>query len=55
MRCSSAYRRPIIGNVIFGIILLGIGLGELFRWEIVIPLVLIAIGVGGIIAYFRSR
>jgi hypothetical protein len=28
-----AYRRPVTGSIIFGFILLGIGLGELTRWE----------------------
>jgi uncharacterized membrane protein len=41
-----AYRRPIIGSLIFGVILLGIGLGELTRWDVVGALILIAIGVG---------
>ena len=45
-----AYRRPVTGNIIFGFILLGIGLGELLRWEIVGALVLIAIGVSIILS-----
>lgn len=40
-----AYRRPVTGSIIFGFILVGIGLGELTRWDIVGALVLIAIGV----------
>ena len=40
-----AYRRPVTGSIIFGFILLGIGLGELTRWDVVGALVLIAIGV----------
>lgn len=40
-----AYRRPVTGSIIFGFILLGIGLGELTRWDVIGALVLIAIGV----------
>lgn len=46
-----AYRRPVTGSIIFGFILVGIGLGELTRWDIVGALVLIAIGV----SIFLSR
>ena len=38
------YRRPIAGSVVFGIILIAIGLGDLINWGIVWPLVLIALG-----------
>ena len=51
-----AYRRPIVGNVIFGVILLGIGLGEVIGWVIIGPLVLIGIGLGIILTgLFRRR
>ena len=51
-----AYRRPIIGSLIFGVILLGIGLGELTRWDVVGALILIAIGVGVLLrGFFRER
>jgi hypothetical protein len=46
-----AYRRPVTGSIIFGFILVGIGLGELTRWDVVGALVLIAIGV----SIFLSR
>jgi hypothetical protein len=47
-----AYRRPVTGNIIFGFILLGIGLGGVTeRYEIIGALVLIAIGV----SIFLSR
>ncbi len=39
------YRRPIVGNLILGFILLGVGLGDLFGWNIVLPLVLLAIAL----------
>lgn len=39
------HRRPIFGSLIVGIVLIGIGLGELFTWDIILPLILIALGV----------
>lgn len=47
-----AYRRPVTGSIIFGFILLGIGLGELTRWDVVGALVLIAIGVSILLSRF---
>lgn len=47
-----AYRRPVTGSIILGFILLGIGLGELTRWDVVGALVLIAIGVSIILSRF---
>ena len=41
-----AYRRPLTGSLIFGVILLGIGLGEIVGWVAIGPLILIAIGLG---------
>ena len=41
-----AYRRPVTGSLIFGVILLAIGLGDLIGADVVWPLVLIAIGAG---------
>lgn len=41
-----AYRRPLGGSIILGIIFLGIGLGWLTNWWVVGPLIIIAIGVG---------
>ncbi len=40
-----AYRRPIIGTVILGLVFLSIGLGDLVGWEAVWPLAIILIGV----------
>ena len=40
------YRRSVGGTLIFGVILLGIGLGGIFGWNLTWPLILIAIGVG---------
>jgi hypothetical protein len=51
-----AYRRPLAGNLIFAAILVGIGLGEVIRWVIIGPLVLIAIGAGILLSgFFRNR
>ncbi len=38
-----AYRKSVVGNLIFGLILLAIGLGGLVGWIWVWPLVLVAI------------
>ena len=40
-----AYRRPLMGGLIFGVVLIGIGLGEVVGWTAIGPLILIAIGV----------
>jgi hypothetical protein len=39
-----AYRRPILGSVIFAVILLGIGLGDLVGWSLIGAVGLIVIG-----------
>jgi hypothetical protein len=41
-----AYRRPVAGTLILGVVLLGIGLGNLVGVELVWPFIVIAIGVG---------
>jgi len=40
-----AYRRPIMGRVLTGLILMAIGLGGIFRFENWWPLVLVVIGL----------
>jgi hypothetical protein len=51
-----AYRRPLTGSIILGVILLGIGLGGITEgWIWIGPLVLIAIGIGGFLAFFFRR
>jgi hypothetical protein len=55
-RLRPEYRRPIGGTVIIGLILLGVGLGDQLGWNIIWPVILIAIGVilvGRI--FFRRR
>jgi len=50
-----SYRRPIMAGLIFGIILLGVGLGQLTNWVAVGALVLIAIGLGVLFRGFTRR
>ncbi len=38
------FRRSVGGNVILGLVFIGIGLGNLITWTVVWPLILIAIG-----------
>ena len=40
-----AYRRAVTGSLILGLVLIGIGLGNLLSWNVIWPLVLIALGV----------
>jgi hypothetical protein len=44
IRLRPEYRRPIGGNVIIGLILLGVGLGDLVGWNYFWPVILIIIG-----------
>jgi len=51
-----AYRRPVLGNIIGGLILLSIGLGGVLNWSITWPVILIAIGVAILLGgLFRGR
>jgi uncharacterized membrane protein len=47
-----AYRRPVLGSVIFAIVLFAIALGS---WELVWPLVLIAVGASMLLSGFFDR
>jgi hypothetical protein len=49
------YRRPVRGNLILGFILIGIGLGQLFGWSIIGPVVLIAIAISIIIGVVTRK
>lgn len=40
-----AYRRPIVGSVIFAIVMLALGTGNLMKWDLIWPVVLILIGL----------
>ena len=39
------YRRPVAGSIIFGVILLGLGLGNIIGWSVIWPVVLIGLGI----------
>jgi hypothetical protein len=39
------YRRPVGGNLFLAAIFIGIGLGDIFGWNIIWPLILIGFGV----------
>jgi hypothetical protein len=50
------YRRGVMGSFIFGTILIAIGLGSIWGWGVIWPLVLIIIGVAIMLGgFFRSR
>ncbi len=40
-----AYRRPVGGNIFLALIFIGIGLGDIWGWNIVWPLILIGFGL----------
>jgi hypothetical protein len=50
-----AQRRPITGAVILAIVLIAIGLGNLTDWNIVWPLIVVAIGLSIVIGAFTRR
>jgi low affinity Fe/Cu permease len=50
-----AYRRPILGTVILGLVFLSIGLGDLVGWEAIWPLAIILIGVALLLRGFVRR
>jgi hypothetical protein len=49
------YRRPVTGSLIFAIILIGLGLGNLTNWGVVWPLILIVIGASILLRGFLPR
>lgn len=49
------YRRPVTGSLIFGVILLAIGLGDLVTWGAIWPVVLIIIGASLVLRNLGSR
>ena len=49
------YRKPVTGTIIFGFILIGIGAGSLFPWDVIWPLVLVGIGVSMLIRAITGR
>jgi hypothetical protein len=50
-----AYRRAVGGTIFFAFVLLGIGLGNLVGWDVVGPLILIALGLSVLVrGFFRG-
>jgi predicted membrane channel-forming protein YqfA (hemolysin III family) len=51
------HRRPLIGSFILGIVLLGVGLGDLAKWSgnIIGVVVLVAVAIGILLRAFRRR
>lgn len=39
-----AYRRSVTGTIILGVVLIGIGLGDLISWNLIWPIILIVLG-----------
>jgi hypothetical protein len=55
-RSRPQYRRPVGGTIIIGLILIGIGLGDIIGWNYGWPIILIAIGIIIIaLTFFRRR
>jgi hypothetical protein len=49
------YRRPIAGSIVFAIVLLAVGLGDLVGWGVIWPLALIIIGLSIVLRGFFWR
>lgn len=50
------YRRPVGGTLIFGLVLIGIGLSDVFGWSVIWALILIGLGLSIIVRGLgRSR
>jgi sorbitol-specific phosphotransferase system component IIBC len=49
------YRRPVGGTLIFGAILIAVGLGNAVSWAVIGPIALIAIGVAILLGGFLRR
>lgn len=50
-----AYRKSVTGTIILAFVFIGIGLGNVLRWEFIFALVLIAIGLSIIVGSFTRR
>ena len=50
-----AYRKRVTGTIILAFIFIGIGLGNVLRWEFIFALVLIAIGLSIIVGSFTRK
>lgn len=47
------YRKPVTGSLIFAIILIGIGLGDLVSWDLIWPAIIIVLGLSLILRGVR--
>ncbi len=50
-----AYRKTVTGTIILAFVFIGIGLGNVLRWEFIFALVLIAVGLSIIVGSFTRR
>jgi len=50
-----AYRRPVTGTIILAFVFIGIGLGNLISWNVVWPIILIAIGLSIVVRVLLGR
>jgi len=50
-----AYRKPVTGTIILAFVFIGIGLGNVLRWEFILALVLIAVGLSIIVGSFTRK
>ena len=50
-----AFRRPIGGTLIFAVILIGAGLGQIFSFDVIWPVIIIAIGLAVLLGGFWRR
>ncbi len=49
-------RRPVGGSIFLGLLFIGIGLGNIFGWNIIWPLILIALGISFLLrGWMRPR
>lgn len=48
-----AYRRSVSGDLIFGVILMGIGIGNIFGFSVTLPLILIVVGLSILLRGWR--
>ena len=50
-----AYRRPVLGSFILAMIFLGVGLGNLWNWNVAWALILIILGISFVTRSMRRR